>query len=702
MKPAARKKLKNKISHKVHDVFLKERNRVMNYKQVASRLHEKDNTVKLLIVEALKELTSRGTLKEVERGRFRLADVTSTGIEGSIDISRRGQVFFCSVDLEEDVRVKSKSSIHVLKGDRVLAKIKKQGKHESAVVYELLQRDDRFFAGIIEISKAFAFLMADDPFMPVDIFIPEDKLAGAIDGQKVAVRITDWPETADSPFGEVVHVIGEAGVPDTEILSILYEFGLPTEFPQHVSDAASRIPLELSAKDLKGRKDLRPISTFTIDPEDAKDFDDAISVERLRNGSWRIGVHIADVTHYVPKGSVIEKEASLRATSIYLADRVVPMLPEILSNVLCSLRPNEDKLSFSVIFEMDKDGHVKDSWIGRTIIHSDHRFTYEDAQAIIEGGEGPFKEELMLLHSISQTLREKRFANGAFNFHSDEIRFRFDEDGRPVEVYKKTLKAANYLVEEFMLLANQTVARYVGRKSPRPPFIYRNHDSPDIERLMDLSRFVRSFGHRFDPVNRDSRDEMKQLLVDIQGSPEELIIQQMVIRSMAKADYGSKNIGHYGLAFEDYSHFTSPIRRFPDMIAHRNIWAFLNNRPGESDSDISTLARHSSLQERKAVDAERASRKFMQALFLQGSVGKSFSGRISGLTNFGIFVILDDNYCEGMVSLRSMDDDHYAFRSEDHVVAGTRHKEEYRLGDAVKVRIANVDPLSRQIDFYLL
>jgi ribonuclease R len=624
------------------------------------------------------------------------------GIEGTIDISRRGQIFFCSPDLTDDLRVKPKTSIHVLKGDKVLARIQKQGKHESAVVYELLYREERFYAGILEISKTFAFLMADDPFMPVDIFIPEDRLAGAKDGQKVAVRITDWPETADSPFGEVVHVIGDPGVPDTEMMSILYEFGLPTEFPQAVSDAASRIPLEISQADLKGRKDLRSITTFTIDPEDAKDFDDAISVEKLDGGKWRIGVHIADVTHYVKQGSVIEKEASIRATSVYLADRVVPMLPEILSNVLCSLRPNEDKLSFSVIFDMNENGEVSDSWIGRTVIHSDHRFTYEQAQEVIETGKGPYKDEVVLLNSIAQTLRSARFKSGSFNFHSEEIRFRYNEEGKPVEVYKKTLKEANYLVEEFMLLANQTVARYVGKIQPKPPFIYRNHDLPDIERLMDLKRFVNSFGFRFDPVNRDSRNEMNKLLADISGKPEEAIIQQMVIRSMAKADYGTKNIGHFGLAFEDYSHFTSPIRRFPDVIAHRNIWAYINGEKGESESEISVLAKHSSLRERKAVEAERASRKFMQALFLQDSVGQSFTGRISGLTSFGIFVILDENHCEGMISLRSMDDDHYAFRQEDHVVYGIKHKEEYRLGDEVKVRLANVDALSRQIDFYLL
>ncbi len=479
MKPAARKKLKKKIQQKVLGVFLKERKKVMNYKQVASRLQEKDNLIKLLITESLNDLKDSGRLIVVDKGRFRLAEsetssIKSSGIEGTIDISRRGKIFFCSERLDEDVIVKKKPSIHLLKGDKVLAKVTKSGRDEFAVVYELLEREERFFSGILEVSKTFAFVMADDPFMSVDIFIPENRLAGAKDGQKVAARIVDWPESAESPFGEVVKVIGEPGLPDTEMQSILYEFGLPPSFPDEVMNEASKIPLEISAADIKGRKDLRSITTFTIDPEDAKDFDDAISVESIGEDLWSIGVHIADVSHYVTPGSKLDDEAVKRATSVYLADRVVPMLPEILSNVMCSLRPHEDKLCFSVLFDMDAEGKVIKSWIGRTIIHSDHRFTYEDAQAGIESGEGVYAEELGLINSLAKILRKRRMLDGSFEFHSPEIRFRYDEKGHPVEAYQKVLQDSNHLVEEFMLLANKQVALYVKEKKPKPPFIYRN------------------------------------------------------------------------------------------------------------------------------------------------------------------------------------------------------------------------------------
>lgn len=703
MKPAARKKLKQKLRQRIMAVFLKERKRVMNYKQVASRLQERDNLVKLVITESLRELEKEGKLKEVEKGRYRLGEQVSQGMEGTIDISRRGKIFFMSDELKDDLIVKPKKSIHVLKGDRVLAKVQRQGKAEVALVYELLHREERFYSGIIEVSKNYAFLMADDPFMPVDIFIPEHKLGGAQDGQKVAVRIIDWPETADSPFGEVVQVIGEPGKPDTEMQSILYEFGLPPEFPEKVMAAANKIPLEISKADMKGRKDLRKICTFTIDPEDAKDFDDAISVEDLGKGKWRIGVHIADVSHYVTPGSIIDKEAIQRATSVYLADRVVPMLPEILSNVMCSLRPHEDKLCFSVLFDMDEQGAVSRYWIGRTIIHSDHRFTYEQAQEAIETGKGPYAEEVQLLDRIAKQLRSDRMKEGSFEFHSPEVRFRYDENGHPTEAYQKVLQDSNHLVEEFMLMANKQVAKHVNAIKPRPPFIYRNHANPDVERLASLGGFVKGIGLSFDPLNHDIRAEIKRLLESAKGKAEEPLIQQMVIRSMAKADYGADNIGHYGLAFDDYSHFTSPIRRYPDVIAHRLLDDYLNKRkPSMSQGDVATQARHCSLQERKAVEAERASTKYMQALYLQDHIGKQFEGKISGLASFGIFVILDGNYCEGMVTLRSMDDDHYEYRQEDNVVIGKRHKEIYRLGDRVKVKVVAADPLSRQIDLYLV
>ena len=674
----------------------------MNYKQIASRLGEKDSEVMVLINECLEELSSSKQLIKVERGQFRLADRVSALLEGTVDMSRRGKGFFCSESLADDVPISMKQSIPFLNGDVVKVEIVKKGRIEKAHVKQIVHREERYYAGVISISEKFAFLHPDDPFMHVDLFIPKNALKGAKDGEKVAARITDWPATAASPFGEVVQVIGKPGLPDTEMQSILIEFGLPNEFPAEVQAAADKIPLELTQKDLEGRKDMRGVCTFTIDPADAKDFDDAISIQKTKEGLWEIGVHIADVSHYVQEGSVLDEEAIARATSVYLADRVIPMLPEILSNVLCSLRPNEDKLCFSVIFEMDEQGDIKSYWIGRTVIHSDRRFSYEEAQERIETGEGDLVKEIQTLNDIAKNIRKRRMKEGSFDFNSEEVRFKYDESGRPVEVVKKVMKDSNQLIEEFMLYANQQVAQHMKTVKPVPPFIYRNHDLPDIERLISLKGFANGLGLRFDPQDRDARKQIKQLLQDAAALPESALVQQMVIRSMAKAEYGSDNIGHYGLAFEDYSHFTSPIRRYPDVIAHREMWHLLKGTKGMSRERISVLAKHSSLMERRAVEAERASSKYMQALYLSTFIGKRFEGKISGLTSFGIFVILNENYCEGMVTLKSMDDDQYSYNTKDNTVVGGRHKDVYRLGDPVTVKVMRADALQRQIDFVMV
>jgi ribonuclease R len=702
MKANARKRLKKILLHKVLGVFIQDRNKVMNYKQVASRLGEKDSDVLVLISECLEELGSSKQLVKVERGQFRLADKATKVLEGKVDMSRRGRGFFCSESLADDIPISTKNSINFLNGDVVEVEIEKKGRVEKAHVTRIVHREERFYAGVIDISEKFAFLHPDDPFMHVDLFIPKNSLKGAQNGDKVAAKITDWPATAASPFGEVIQVIGKPGLPDTEMQSILIEFGLPNGFPQEVQAAADRIPLVLSDEDMAGRKDMRDVCTFTIDPEDAKDFDDAISIRKLENSIWEIGVHIADVSHYVEEGSVLDQEAITRATSVYLADRVVPMLPEILSNVLCSLRPNEDKLCFSVIFQMDEQGDIKEYWIGRTIIHSDRRFSYEEAQKRIETGEGDLVKEVLQLNSIAKNLRRRRMKEGSFDFNSEEVRFKYDEKGFPAEVTKKVMKDSNQLVEEFMLAANQKVAEHVKTYKPLPPFIYRNHDLPDIERLVSLKGFVNGLGLRFDPQDRDARKQIKQVMTDAESLPESNLVQQMVIRSMAKAEYGADNIGHYGLAFEDYSHFTSPIRRYPDVIAHRQMWHFLKGTKGMPRERISVLAKHSSLMERKAVEAERASSKYMQALYLSTHIGKRFQGKISGLTSFGIFIVLDDNYCEGMVTLKSMDDDQYSYITKDNTIVGSRHKETYRLGDTVTVKVMRADALQRQIDFVLV
>ncbi len=702
-KPSKLKALKRKIESKVLAVFINNPNDVYTYTQVASILQEQDNQIKLIIAESLNDLVSGRQLKEMELGQFQLGEKPTKLRIGTIDISKRGVGFFMSDDLKDDIRIDPKDLNHALKGDVVEVKLRSFNGKTRGKVVKIIERAKTTFTGRIDISSKYAFLISDDASLYVDIYIPLHKTKGANNGDKVAVSIEDWPIEARSPFGKVIEVLGKPGEHKAEINSLLFEFNLSHNFPEEVLEASKRISSKITPEDLSYRRDMRDVTTFTIDPHDAKDFDDAISIQKKDDTTWEIGIHIADVAHYVQEGTILDDEAVKRATSVYLVNKVVPMLPEALSNKLCSLRPNEDKLCFSVIFDIDENGEVKDYWIGRTAIHSDKRFSYEDAQKVLDDGSGELHNELITLDTIAKKLREKRFKVGGFEFHSSEIRFEFNEEGEPIGIKEKTLQDTNRLIEDFMLLANKYVAIYVNKIKPIPPFIYRIHDKPDPEKLTTLMRFVGHLGIKFNPDPDLAYTELNKLLTSIKDKPEEAMIQQMAIRTMSKAEYSTDNIGHYGLGFEFYSHFTSPIRRYPDVIAHRLLWKYLNNnKKGVHISEIERLAKHSSKMERKAVEAERASIKYMQAYYIKKYIGEEFDGVVSGVTKWGMYVTMDDNKCEGLVSIKDMGGDTYVFSEEKVAIIGLKKKRSFKLGDTVRVKVIASDTSAREIDLSMV
>lgn len=679
-------------------------NKPLNYKQIASYLKIKDKAIRTQLSITLSELVKEETLIEVQRGKYKL-NQSKDYLEGTIDINVRGTGYVHVEGYDTDFIVKPKNLNNALNGDRVKVYLQRSGKNKvEAVVKEVLERRTNQFVGVLEVSQKHAFLIPNDANTNVDIYIPLSKLKKGRDGQTALVKITDWPSDAKSPFGEVVEVLESSDSLDTEAVSILTRLGLNYVFPEDVQAEAQRINFELDKEEISKRRDFREITTLTIDPVDAKDFDDALSIEFLDEGIFRVGVHIADVSHYVPIDSALDKEALLRGNSVYMVDRVVPMLPEHLSNGVCSLRPNEEKFSFSAVFDLNEKGKIIDEWFGKTVILSDKRFAYEDAQKIIETKEGDFKKEILTLDKIAKNLRKKRLSEGALEIASSEIRFELDEAGKPTTVYKKTTKDANKLIEEFMLLANKRVGTFLGniQKTKKTPGVYRVHDKPDSKKVGQFATFISKFGENFTyQDDRDISTQMNKIFKKFKDDGEFDMIQSMAIKSMAKAVYDTTNIGHYGLGFEYYSHFTSPIRRYADLLVHRILFDALNDKY-KAYPKLTAISKHISLTERKATEAERTSKKYFQTLYLQDKVGEVFEGIITGLTDFGIFVEIIENFCEGMVSLRDMKGDRYFFDEDAYEVYGQQYGDTYRIGQKVNIKILKVNPTRKQIDFILL
>ncbi len=698
--------MKATLTHVVRKVFEKNPDSVLSHKQVCVLIDVRENALRNLVFEILEELSKDGTIKRTAHAVY-TSGIKKDVFEGFIELTARGAGFVVTDDEQEDIYVAPQNIGQSLNGDRVKVRVFKRGKSRmEGEIVSVLSRERTQFVGTIETHDKFAFLVPDNLKSGTDIYIPKEKLNGAKNGDKALVKITVWPKSSKNPYGEVVEVLGKPGSNDTEMISILCNNGIDYKFPQEVLEEAELIGMALDPTEVAKRRDFRDITTFTIDPADAKDFDDALSFKRLENGNIEIGVHIADVSYYVRPGSAMDKEALKRSNSVYLVDRVVPMLPEQLSNLACSLRPKEDKFSFSAVFEMDETGKVYGKWFGKTVIHSNRRYSYEEAQEIIEGKSGEFQEEILILDKIAKILRNARLKNGALNIESEEMRFKLDEKGHPEEVVIKTSKDAHKLIEEFMLLANKKVAVFIAEpKKGRDviPFVYRVHDKPDIDKIALFNVFIDKFGYKLDFSHPDQiAKSINKLLGDIRLTNEYSLIQIMAIRSMARATYETKNIGHYGLAFEFYTHFTSPIRRYADLVVHRIVQEELTHQKHRYGKELDEVCKRISRMERKAVDAERESTKYFQTLFVQDHIGEEFIGTVSGIAEFGLFVKMDENYCEGMVPMLEIPGDRFAFDAEKYRIIGNKTKKEYNFGDKVRVKISDVNPRKRQINLELV
>jgi len=698
---------KKSLTNKILGIISNSPQKTFNYKQLARVMNIKEGGTKKLITKILYELKGIGYLEEISLGKFKLKSKAGY-ITGIVDLTSKGYAYIKSDDISENVFVSQKNLKHALHGDKVKIYLyaKRKSYQLEGEVVQILERAKTHFVGTLEVSRNFAFLIPESRRMPYDIFIPEGSLKSGKDGQKAVAKITEWPIKARNPIGTIIDVLGEPGKNETEMHSILAEFDLPYKFPNKVFKAAEEIPDRITDHDISERRDFRKVVTFTIDPVDAKDFDDALSLKKLKNGNWEAGVHIADVTHYVKPNTILEKEAYKRGTSVYLVDRVVPMLPEQLSNKVCSLRPDEDKLCYSAVFELNDNAEILKQWVGKTIIRSNKRFTYEEAQEVIESGKGIFSGELNTLNKLAKKLRKQRFGNGSINFERLEVRFDLDDDGKPLGVYNRVFQDSNKLIEEFMLLANKKVAELIGKPAPhkkRKTFVYRVHDKPDTEKIGRLKQVIGRFGYSINTgSDRALRNSMNKLIKDVEGKNEQGFVETLAIRSMAKAEYSTHNIGHYGLAFEYYSHFTSPIRRYPDMMVHRLLDHYMNNKGRSvSEKKHENMCKYASQMEQRAEDAERASIKYKQVEFMQDKIGEEFTGIISGVVEWGLYIELVDNKCEGLVPIRDMDDDYYIFEENNYCIRGRNNRKEYRLGDEIRIIVAKADLMKRQLDFTL-
>ena len=676
-------------------------------KQLFQGLHLTTHPLKMLCVDTIEEMLEDNFLIETEKGRYRINDKGQI-LVGVFQRKSNGKNQFIPEDGGEPIFIAERNSAHAMNNDKVKISLCAKRKHQrvEGQVIEIMEHANTTFVGTLKVSKNYAFLLTESNTLANDIFIPKEKLKGGKDGDKAVVKITEWPDNAKNPFGQVIDVLGKAGDNTTEMHAILAEYGLPYTYPQAVEAAAEKISAEITEEDYAEREDMRDVVTFTIDPKDAKDFDDALSIRQLKPGLWEVGVHIADVSHYVKEGSIIDKEAVKRATSVYLVDRTIPMLPERLCNFICSLRPDEEKLAYSVIFEMNEKAEVKDYRIRHTVIKSNRRFTYEEAQQTIETGQGEYKEEILELNRLAQILRERRLTAGAINFDRCEVKFEIDENGKPLSVYFKESKEANKLIEEFMLLANRTVAEHIGKvpKNKKPKvFPYRIHDLPDPDKLDNLSQFIARFGYKIRTGGSkvEVSKSINRLLNDIEGKKEQNLIETVSLRAMQKARYSIYNIGHYGLAFDFYTHFTSPIRRYPDLMVHRLLTRYLaGGRTAQADK-YENLCEHSSAMEQTAASAERASIKYKQVEFMSERIGVVYDGVVSGVTEWGLYVEVNENKCEGMIPMRDLGDDFYEFDEKNYCLIGRRHHRKFSLGDPVKIKVARANLEKKQLDFIL-
>lgn len=711
----------SQLTESILKILLLNPTQLFNYKQIAAQLGVNDANSRNQIIKKLKDLHAQDKIEEVERGKFRIKKGRDYHL-GVIDISSRAQGYVWVEELNEEIFINRKNLNRAFHGDQVevyVFKRRKQGRLEGEIT-QVVQRKRTEFVGVIELHKNFAFVAVADSKMYTDFFVPIDLIGAAKNHDKVLVSLVEWPEHTDSPIGKVVQVFGKQGEHQTEMHAILAQYGLPYQFPDEVAAEAQQLDTRIQETEIQKRRDFRDVLTFTIDPADAKDFDDALSFQKLQNGNYEIGIHIADVSHYVVPGTQLDEEAYERATSVYLVDRVVPMLPEILSNEACSLRPHEEKYTFSAVFEINSQAQVINQWFGRTVINSDARFSYEEAQYLIESDSNTIDASLSLtgktytvdpsiteavltMDKLAKKLRSQRMHHGAISFDKIEVKFKLDEQNNPIGVYFKESKDSNHLIEEFMLLANRKVAEFIGKQTPKKTFVYRVHDEPDEEKLASLQTIIKRFGYSMSRTGRKSTNQsLNRLLQEVKGKKEQNLIDTLAIRSMSKAEYATQNIGHYGLAFDYYTHFTSPIRRYPDILVHRLLQHYLDGKSSVGEEEYQEKCHHCSDMENLAANAERDSIKYMQIKFMIDHQKEQFLGVISGVTEWGIYVEIIENKCEGMVSVRDLKDDHYVFEKEEYALVGSRTHNTYQLGDEVYVRVKNADLIKKHLDFTLV